>query len=262
MELEHQVAFITGAGSGIGRAAARLLAAEGAKVGAFDHDEQAADETVRLIHADGGGALPLFGDVSLPEEVQRAVDTTARVFGRLDVVCANAGINGVWAPFDELTPEEWDRTMAVNLRGTFLTAKYAVPHLRRAGGGSIIITSSVNGTRVFSNPGASAYSCTKAAQVAFAKTAALELAKDRIRVNVICPGLIASNVEGSKEQRHVERAEEPHEFPAGKVPLTDGEPGRAEEVAEVVLFLASKRRSGHVTGTPLWIDGAESLLQG
>ena len=185
MELEHHVAFVTGAGSGIGRAAARLLAAEGAQVGAFDHDAQAVDETVRLIHAAGGNALPLAGDVSIPEDVQRAVDSTASVFGRLDIVLANAGINGVWAPFDELTPEEWDRTMAVNLRGTFLTAKYAVPHLRRAGGGSIIITSSVNGTRVFSNPGASAYSCTKAAQVAFAKTAALELAKDRIRVNVV-----------------------------------------------------------------------------
>ena len=262
MELEHQIAFITGAGSGIGRAAARRLAVEGAKVGAFDHDERGAQETVRLIQAARGDAFALAGDVSRPEDVQRAVDTTAAKFGRLDIVFANAGINGAWAPFDELTPEEWDRTMAVNLRGTFLTAKYAVPHLRRAGGGSIVITSSVNGTRVFSNPGASAYSCTKAAQVAFARTAALELAKDRIRVNVVCPGMIASNVEGSKEQRHVERAEEPHEFPAGKVPLTDGRPGRAEDVAELVLFLASKRRSGHITGTPLWIDGAESLLQG
>lgn len=91
---------------------------------------------------------------------------------------------------------------------------------------------------------------------------ALELAKDRIRVNVICPGAIASNIEGSTEKRDVERAEEPHEFPAGKVPLTDGRPGTAEQVAELVLFLASARRSGHITGTPLWIDGAESLLQG
>ena len=262
MELENHVAFVTGAGSGIGRAAAVLLASEGAKVGVFDHDEPAANETVRLIHAAGGEALPLAGDVSRPEDIQMAIDTTVGVFGRLDVVFANAGVNGVWAPLDELTAEEWDRTLAINLKGTFLTVKFTIPHLRRAGGGSIIITASVNGTRIFSNAGATAYSCSKAAQVALAKMAALELAKDRIRVNVICPGLIASNVEASKENRHIARAEEPHEFPAGKVPLTDGQPGKAGDVAELVLFLASKRRSGHITGTPLWIDGAESLLQG
>lgn len=180
----------------------------------------------------------------------------------LDIVFANAGINGVWAPLNEIEPNEWDETIAVNLKGTFLTVKYAIPYLRRAGGGSIIITASVNGTRIFSNAGATAYACSKAAQVALAKMAALELAKDRIRVNVICPGLVGSNIETTKEKRHLDRAQEPMEFPAGKVPLTDGRPGKAGDIAELVLFLATHRRSGHITGTPLWIDGAESLLQG
>lgn len=261
-ELTEHVALVTGAGSGIGRAAALRLAQAGAKVGVFDHGEPAAAETVRLIRAAGGEALALVGDVSVPADVQRAVDETVRAFGRLDVVFANAGVNGVWAPLDELEPEEWDKTLAVNLKGTFLSVKYAIPHLRKAGGGSVIITASVNGTRIFSNAGATAYSCSKAAQVAFAKMAALELAKDRIRVNVICPGAIESNIGASTEKRDVERAEEPHEFPAGSIPLTDGRPGTAEQVAELVLFLASAQRSGHITGTPLWIDGAESLLQG
>ena len=106
----------------------------------------------------------------------------------LDIVFANAGINGVWAPIDELQPEEWDRTINTNLRGTYLTLHYAVPHLKRAGGGSIVITASINGTRTFTSAGATAYSSTKAAQVAMAQMLALELGQHRIRVNVICPG--------------------------------------------------------------------------
>ena len=140
--------------------------------------------------------------------------------------------------------------------------KYTVPHLRAAGGGSIIITSSVNGTRIFSGAGVSAYASSKAGQLAFAKMTALELAKDRIRVNAICPGLIESNIAESTRQRHLEQATEAVEYPGGFVPLKRGEAGKAEDVAELVLFLASRRRSGHITGTPIWIDGAESLLRG
>jgi NAD(P)-dependent dehydrogenase (short-subunit alcohol dehydrogenase family) len=124
----------------------------------------------------------------------------------------------------------------------------------------VIITSSVNGTRIFSNTGATAYSCTKAAQVAFTKMVALELAKHRIRVNVICPGAIETNINESTEQRDLEEIREPVEFPEGSIPLTDGKPGSAEQVAQLVLFLASDA-SNHMTGTEMWIDGAESLLQ-
>lgn len=127
LELDGLVAFVTGAGSGIGRAAALRLAREGARVGVFDHGEPGAAETVRLIRADGGEARALVGDVSQPADVLGAVEETVRAFGRLDVVHANAGVNGVWAPLEELEPEEWDRTLAVNLKGTFLTVKHAVP---------------------------------------------------------------------------------------------------------------------------------------
>jgi NAD(P)-dependent dehydrogenase (short-subunit alcohol dehydrogenase family) len=159
-----------------------------------------------------------------------------------------------------LKPEEWDKTLEVNLKGTFLTGKYAVPYLKQHGG-SVIITSSVNGTRMFSNTGATAYACSKAAQVAFAKMVALELAKHRIRVNVICPGAIETSIDESTEQRNVEREKEPVEYPEGQIPLTDGQSGSSEQVAELVYFLASDA-SGHISGTEIWIDGAQSLLQG
>ena len=260
MQLSGRVALITGAGSGIGRVAAVLLAREGARVGALDQTEEDVRETVEEIRRGGGAALSLAADVSHPGEVEGAVARLEREWGRLDIVFANAGINGVWAPVDELDPEEWDRTLAVNLKGTFLAVKYAAPLLKRRGG-SVIITSSVNGTRMFSNTGATAYACSKAAQVAFAKMVALELAKHRVRVNVICPGAITTAIEESTERRDLEEIQEPVEFPEGAVPLTDGRPGTPEQVARLVLFLASDA-SDHVSGSEIWIDGAQSLLQG
>jgi NAD(P)-dependent dehydrogenase (short-subunit alcohol dehydrogenase family) len=259
MQLTNKVALVTGAGSGIAKAAAKLFAKEGAKVAALGRTKEELEETVAQIKSDNGEAIPLIADVSKPEEMQQAIEQIADKWGRLDVVFANAGINGVWAPIDELTPEEWDKTININLKGTFLTVKYAVPHMKKQGG-SIIITSSVNGTRIFSNSGATAYSCSKAAQVAFAKMVALELAKHRIRVNVICPGAIETSIDENTQRRDLEDIQEPVEFPEGKIPLTDGKPGTSEQVAQLVLFLASDA-SSHITGTPIWIDGAESLLK-
>jgi NAD(P)-dependent dehydrogenase (short-subunit alcohol dehydrogenase family) len=166
----------------------------------------------------------------------------------------------VWAPIEELSYDDWNQTININLTGTFLTIKYAVPYLK-VNGGSVIVTSSVNGNRIFSNTGATAYSCTKAGQVALSKMLALELAKHRIRVNVICPGAIKSEIQDNTEHRNIENEKEPVKFPDGKVPLTRGEPGEAEEVAKLVLFLASNA-SSHITGTEIYIDGAESLLMG
>jgi NAD(P)-dependent dehydrogenase (short-subunit alcohol dehydrogenase family) len=259
MQLTNKVALVTGAGSGIAKAAAKLFAKEGAKVAALGRTKEELEETVAQIKSDNGEAIPLIADVSKPEEMQQAIEQIADKWGRLDIVFANAGINGVWAPIDELTPEEWDKTININLKGTFLTVKYAVPHMKKQGG-SIIITSSVNGTRIFSNSGATAYSCSKAAQVAFAKMVALELAKHRIRVNVICPGAIETSIDENTQRRDLEDIQEPVEFPEGKIPLTDGKPGTSEQVAQLVLFLASDA-SSHITGTPIWIDGAESLLK-
>ncbi|MBD2462165.1 SDR family oxidoreductase [Oscillatoria sp. FACHB-1407] len=260
MQLTGKVAVVTGAGSGIGRAAALLLAQQGAKIGAIDRTPDDSQETISKIQQMGGEAISAIADISQPDQMQQAMQTIGEKWGRLDIVFANAGINGVWAPIEELAPEEWDKTINTNLRGTFLTVKYAVPYLKRQGG-SVIITSSVNGTRIFSNTGATAYSCTKAAQVAFTKMVALELASQRIRVNVICPGAIETNINESTQQRNLEEVKEPVEFPEGRIPLTDGESGTSEQVAQLVLFLASDA-SNHITGTEIWIDGGESLLQG
>jgi len=261
MQLEGKVALITGAGEGIGRAAALLLAKEGARIGALGRHREDLDKLVGEIEKAGGQATVLLADISKVDEVKAAVDQLVKEYGRLDVVFANAGVNGVWAPLEKLEPEEWEQTIAINLTGTFLTVKYAVPHLKKQGGGSIIVTSSVNGTRMFSNTGASAYATSKAGQVAFTQMIALELAPFKVRANVICPGAIESNIDDNTEKRDLGKAETPVEFPEGQVPLTHGEPGTAEQVAQLVLFLASDA-SSHVTGTPIWIDGAQSLLQG
>ena len=259
MQLTDMVALVTGAGSGIGKAAAELMAKEGAKVALLGRSEDELQKTLTQIEANGGAAIPLLADISQPEQMQQATQKIFDKWGRLDIVFANAGINGVWASLEELAPEEWNKTININLTGTFLTVKYAVPYLKRQGG-SVIITSSVNGTRVFSNTGATAYSCTKAAQVAFTKMVALELAEHDIRVNVICPGAIDTNIDENTERRNLEEIQEPVEFPEGKIPLTDGKPGTSEQVAQLVLFLASDA-SSHITGTEMWIDGGESLLK-
>jgi NAD(P)-dependent dehydrogenase (short-subunit alcohol dehydrogenase family) len=261
MALSGKVALVTGAGSGIGKATATLLAAEGVRIGALSHTESEVRATAEEIRASGGEAVPLVADVRDAGEMRAAVAALLDAFGSIDIVIANAGINGVWAPIDEITPEEWDRTMNTNLRGSYLTLHLTVPHLKRAKGGAIVIVSSINGTRTFSNAGATAYSCTKAAEVVMAKMTALELAKDRIRVNVVCPGKIDTQIEESTRVRSKETAGEPVEYPRGQIPLTGGDAGTSKDVAELILFLVSDR-SRHITGTPVWIDGGQSLLVG
>jgi NAD(P)-dependent dehydrogenase (short-subunit alcohol dehydrogenase family) len=262
MQLAERVALVTGAGSGIGKASARLLAREGARVAVLGRTREELDETVEQIEADGGSAIAITADVARVDDVQRAMREACDRWGRLDIVFANAGVNGVWAPIEELEPEEFRKTIDINLTGTFLTIKYAVPYLKRQGG-AIVVTSSVNGTRMFSNVGATAYASSKAAQVALVKMLAVELGPQKIRINVICPGSIATEIDENTERRDVQgaKARTPVEFPKGKIPLTGDTPGTAEQVARLVLFLSSDA-SDHITGTEVWIDGAQSLLMG
>lgn len=257
---DDRVAMVTGGGTGIGAAAARLLAARGARVAVLGRTAEDLEEVVADITDDGGTAMAVTGDVSVAEDLVEAYGEVVDAWGRLDVVVANAGVNGVWAPIDELDPDEFRSTIDINLTGTFLTVKYAVPHLRERGG-SVVITSSVNGTRMFSNTGATAYSCSKAGQVAMSRMLALELASDRIRVNAICPGAIESEIEDSTDDQGTDDAAEPVEFPDGEIPLTDGARGTAEQAGEVIAWLASDAAS-HVTGAEIFVDGAQSLLQG
>jgi NAD(P)-dependent dehydrogenase (short-subunit alcohol dehydrogenase family) len=165
----------------------------------------------------------------------------------------------VWAPVEDLKPEEWDRTLDTNLKGTYLTVHFAVPHLKQAGAGSIIITSSVNGTRTFSNPGASAYSASKAGQVAFMKMIALELGRYNIRCNAICPGAIHTNIEQRTEQRNTDKIGIEVELPQGNPAIDEGA-GDTSEVADVCLFLASDL-GRHVSGVEIYVDGGASLLR-
>ncbi len=258
--LEGKVALVTGGSSGIGAAAARLLVSEGVRVGAVARTRDELEQAVAKMTGDGGEAIALTADISKPEEIETAIQNLVDKWGRLDIVFANAGINGTWAPIDELSPEEWQKTIDINLNGTFYTLKYSVPHLKKQGG-SIIVTSSVNGTRMFSNSGASAYATSKAGQVALTKMLALELAEYKIRVNVICPGAVSTEIEESTEREDLQGTGWPAEYPKGRVPLRGGEPGTPEQIARLVLFLASDE-SDLITGSPIWIDGAESLLQG
>ena len=255
-QLDGKVAFITGGESGIGRATAFRLAREGARIGIADVDDEG---TRGEIERGGGEAIYCKCDVSIPEQVRRAVEQTVGRFGRLDVVIANAGINGVWAPIDELQPEEWDRTLAVNLKGTYLTLHFAVPHLRRAGGGSVIVMSSVNGNRTFSNPGATAYSVSKAGQVAMVHMLALELGKHQIRVNAVCPGAIKTKIQESTTRRDTDKIGLEVEFPQGEPAVNRGK-GEADDVADVCLFLAS-HQSRHVSGVEIYVDGGLSLAR-
>ena len=260
MRLSEKVALVTGAGSGIGRASAALFAREGARVGVLGHKPDELEDTVATIVDAGGDAAALVADVSDPIQMGDAVADLVGRWGRLDVVMANAGINGVWAPIDEIEPEEWDRTLNVNLKGTFLTMKYATPHLK-VRGGSVIVTASVHGTRVFTPPGTTAYACSKVAQVALAKKLALELARYRVRVNAICPGSTETNVHDSTTRRNLEAIRLPIAYPEGTVPLTRGVYLAPEEVAKLALFLASDD-AATITGTEVWVDGGMSLFMG
>jgi NAD(P)-dependent dehydrogenase (short-subunit alcohol dehydrogenase family) len=258
MDLKDTIALVTGAGSGIGAAAALELARNGADVIVVSRTAEEVEAVAAQIEALGRKSMAVAVDVADERQMSRLFQRIQKRFGRLDFVLANAGINGVWAPIEELKPAEWDETIRINLRGTYLTAHHAVPLMKKAGG-SIAITSSINGTRTFTTAGASAYSTTKAGQLALGQMLALELARYKIRVNVICPGAIGTEIGDNTRKRSTAKAKVPARFAKGTVPLTGGKAGTAQDVAKLAVFLASDR-SKHISGTPIWIDGAQSLL--
>jgi NAD(P)-dependent dehydrogenase (short-subunit alcohol dehydrogenase family) len=255
------VVFITGAASGIGLATARLLAAAENDLVLMDLQGEVLSELAHeLSSATGVTAVSIGGDVSDEADMDQALHAITSSWGRLDAVVVNAGINGVWAPIDDLTPEEWDRTIRINLRGTYMTINRTVPLLKKSGGGAIVVVASINGVRTFTNPGATAYSASKAAQVAMVQQLALELGRHGIRINVVCPGAIDTKITASSEIRHREQTEIPVVWPEGSVPITGGEPGRAEDVARIIGFLLSDA-AAHMTGSPVFVDGGQGLLR-
>ncbi len=260
MELTGKVALVTGAGSGIGEATALRLASRGAFIGLLGRTADDLDAVLEQVRRQGGNGLALTADIRDEPAMREAADRLWSEKGRLDIVVANAGINGTWAPIDDLKPEEFDQTIAINLRGTYLTLHLTVPLLKQTGGGAIVVVSSINGTRTFTSPGATAYSATKAAQLAMVQQLALELGQHGIRINAVCPGAIETEIDDSTTIRHPEETRVPVKFPDGDIPLTGGKPGKSADVAEVIAFLASDA-ARHVSGTPVFIDGGQSLLR-
>lgn len=249
MKLANKVALITGAGSGMGLAAAILFAGEGAAVVAVDIDEATASETASGIVAQGGRALGLRADVSKADDVKEMFRRTLEQFGRLDVLYNNAGIIEETTELGDLSDEDFDRVIAINLRGVYLCMKYALPHLIAAGGGSIINTGSLAGFTSFR--GTAAYTAAKAGVVALTKVAGLQWAKHKIRVNAICPGPVFTPMAEGIHRRMTGR-----ELRANtRMPISaSGRMGMPEEIARVALFLASDD-AWYVNATPITVDG-------
>ncbi len=253
MRIDGKVAIVTGAASGIGAACAETLARAGAKVVATDIDRSGGESLVGRIKDAGGEALFLEQDVTQEARWPLVIGTAEKRFGRLDVMVANAGI-GLMVPLEQMTLADWQRQQAINLDGVFLSIKHAIPAMRRAGGGSIILMSSVAGLR--GSAGLAAYSATKGGVRLLAKSAALETAADNIRVNSVHPGIIDTPIWGkipAGAQGAGRNAPiDPHERAAAAVPL--GFAGRAQDIADGVLFLASDA-ARYMTGSELVIDG-------
>jgi len=245
--LGGKVALITGAGMGIGREAARLFAAEGARVVVADIDERAAGETAAAIAAAGGEALATVGDVALEADVARMIAAGVARFGALHVLYNNAGV--LWKDRDRSVLETdetwWDRVIAVNLKSVFWVTKHGIPHLRRAGGGSIILMGSVSALAGFTRA-QDAYTAAKGGLISLGKSLAIQFARDRIRCNVIHPGIVDTPLQAPYLTDALRR-----EFETG-IPL--GRIAEPREIASVALFLASDE-SSYMTGAELVVDG-------
>jgi len=241
------VVLFTGAGKGFGQAVPVLLAEEGARIVGADVDEKAAKETVARVEGVGGEALAVVGDVSVEDDVARMIDEGVRRFGALHVLDNNAGV--LWKDRDRSVLETdgrwWDRVMAINLKSVFWVTKHGIPHLQRAGGGSIIMMGSVSALAGFTRA-QDAYTAAKGALISLTKSLAIQFAKDRIRCNIIHPGIVDTPLQAPYLDEAVRK-----EFETG-IPL--GRIAQPREIAQVALFLASDE-SSYMTGAELVVDG-------
>ena len=244
--LAGKVALVTGAGSGIGRASALTFAREGAKVVVADVVVEGGEETVGMVKTAGGEALFVKADVSQAAEVEALINKTLATYGRLDCAHNNAGIEGAVATTAECTEENWDRIIAINLKGVWLCMKYEIPQMLKQGSGAIVNTAS--GAGLVGIPRAGAYVASKHGVVGLTKTAALEYAKAGIRVNAVCPGVIDTPM----VQRITSRGPHLVERMAAGEPV--GRLGKPQEIAEAVVWLCSEAAS-FVTGHAMAVDG-------
>jgi NAD(P)-dependent dehydrogenase (short-subunit alcohol dehydrogenase family) len=251
-EFDGRVALVTGGALGIGRGIVEGFAREGAGVAVADIDRDAAEALAGAIAGREGRAVAVVGDVSLAADAERMVGEAVAALGRLDVLVNNAGIQPIdWYFNVEDTPEEvWDRITGVNLKGTFLMSKHAIPRIREAGGGAVVNIASVQGLQ--SMPKVPSYAASKGGVLSLTRNMALDYAREGIRVNAVCPGTIdsemvrnAARAEGGDIEANLRRYGAFH--PIGRI-------GLPEDVAEAVLFLASARAS-FITGEHLCVDG-------
>ena len=243
MKLKDKVAIVTGGGSGIGREIALLFAGEGARLSVADYVAETGEDTVRRIREGGGEAIFIKADVSRAIDAERVVRQTVEKYGKLDILCNNAGILGRVASVGEAAEENWDRVITVNLKSVFLCSKYAVSEMMKGGGGVIINSSSTMG--LVGLPGNTAYSASKGGVIQFTKTMALEYASSNIRVNCVCAGWIDTPMNEILDEKILRWTV--RETPMGRL-------GKPEEVAQAALYLASDE-SSFVTGTALVVDG-------
>jgi NAD(P)-dependent dehydrogenase (short-subunit alcohol dehydrogenase family) len=246
-KLDGKVAVITGAASGMGRATALRFAREGAAIVVADLNSQAGEETIGEIAATGGRAVFQHTDVANDAAIKAMIDRAVREYGRLDITYNNAGIGGATGRLEDTTYEDWDKSFVILTRAVFLGIKYSIEPMRKAGGGSIISTSSVAGLRGVA--GLHAYSAAKSAVVSLTESAAIELGRDRIRVNCICPGGILTPLV-YRGMRGGEAAAKANMDRSQPIPRA----GRPDDIANMALFLASDEAEW-ITGTAMVVDG-------
>jgi NAD(P)-dependent dehydrogenase (short-subunit alcohol dehydrogenase family) len=248
MKLEDKVAIVTGAASGIGRASANAFAREGARVAVVDIDAERGEETAARIISHGDEALFFQADVSVEDEIKRVIELTDSRWGRIDILFNNAGVVLV-KPLEEMTEEEWDRVMAINVKAAFLAIKHTVPHMRRNGGGVILNTGSI--ASFTGQLGTPVYSASKGAIALLTKSLALDYGRDRIRVNCICPGITDTPM----LREHLGQGDEGEariRARLSRVPL--GQILRPEDVARAALYLVSDDSLG-ISGVLHVVDG-------
>lgn len=251
MKLKGKVALITGAGSGFGRAGSILFAKEGAKVVAVDINDEGGQETVKMIEEEGGEASYLHTDVGVVAEVEEMIKTAVKTYGKLNIFWHNAGNAGP-GRIDRTTEEDFDRTLAIHIKGGFFGSKFAIPEIKKSGGGSILFTTSASGYRP--SPGSPTYSIAKAGLSILTRCLAVQLGRDNIRVNCIAPASNKTGLHAAFMSRDPDLVD-PNKMEKKLLEITPmGRFGELEESAMAALYLVSDDAS-FVTGTVLPIDG-------
>ncbi|WP_428688181.1 SDR family NAD(P)-dependent oxidoreductase [Roseibium sp.] len=252
MMLKDRVAFVTGAGSGIGRAGAIAMAREGAHVVVTDLRHDLADETAALIRQEGGSAEAKVLDVRDDAAIRAEIDRIAAELGRIDVVHSHAGLQ-IAGKLEEVTADQMDAAWALNVRSHFVVSNAVLPHMRRQGGGSVIVTASNSGCQY--DRGMISYATTKHAAVAMVRQMAADYARENIRFNALCPGFVDTPFNAGFEKQMGGRRQL-ETYVSDTIPM--GRWASVEEIADGILFLASDK-SSFVTGLALVIDGGEIL---